>query len=76
MQNAVAAETGKISVAAAAQSEGRAATGGVTREVHNSTKTVEKVARIEGDGVTGELVRMLGLRLKEEDNRVGDTLED
>ena len=75
MQNAVAAETGKISVAAAAQSEGRAA-GGVTREVHNSTKTVEKVARIEGDGVTGELVRMLGLRLKEEDNRVGDTLED
>ena len=76
MQNAVAAETGKISVAAAAQSEGRAAAGGVTREVHNSTKTVEKVARIEGDGVTGELVRMLGLRLKEEDNRVGDTLED
>ena len=44
--------------------------------MHNSTKTVEKVARIEGDGVTGELVRMLGLRLKEEDNRVGDTLED
>ena len=76
MQNAVAAETGKISVAAAAQSEGRAAAGGVTREVHNSTKTVEKVARIEGDGVTDELVRMLGLRLKEEDNRVGDTLED
>ena len=76
MQSAVAAETGKISVAAAAQSEGRAAAGGVTREVHNSTKTVEKVARIEGDGVTGELVRMLGLRLKEEDNRVGDTLED
>lgn len=76
MQAAVNAETGKISVNAATQAEGRAASNGVTREVHTSTNTVEKVARLEGDGVTGELVRMLGLKLKEEDTRVGDNLED
>lgn len=76
VQAAVNAETGKISVNAAAQAEGRAASNGVTREVHTSTNTVEKVARLEGDGVTGELVRMLGLKLKEEDTRVGDNLED
>lgn len=76
MQAAVNAETGKISVNAATQAEGRAASNGVTREVHTSTNTVEKVARLEGDGVTGELVRMLGLKLKEEDTRVGDSLED
>lgn len=76
MQAAVNAETGKISVNAATQAEGRAASSGVTREVHTSTNTVEKVARLEGDGVTGELVRMLGLKLKEEDTRVGDNLED
>ena len=76
MQAAVSAETGKISVNAATQAEGRAASNGVTREVHTSTNTVEKVARLEGDGVTGELVRMLGLKLKEEDTRVGDNLED
>ena len=76
MQAAVNAETGKISVNAATQAEGRAASNGVTREVHTSTNTVEKVARLEGDGVTGELVRMLGLKLKEEDIRVGDNLED
>lgn len=76
MQAAVNAETGKISVNAATQAEGRVASNGVTREVHTSTNTVEKVARLEGDGVTGELVRMLGLKLKEEDTRVGDNLED
>lgn len=76
MQAAVNAETGKISMNAATQAEGRAASNGVTREVHTSTNTVEKVARLEGDGVTGELVRMLGLKLKEEDTRVGDNLED
>lgn len=76
MQAAVNAETGKISVNAATQAESRAASNGVTREVHTSTNTVEKVARLEGDGVTGELVRMLGLKLKEEDTRVGDNLED
>lgn len=76
MQAAVNAETGKISVNAATQAEGRAASNGITREVHTSTNTVEKVARLEGDGVTGELVRILGLKLKEEDTRVGDNLED
>lgn len=76
IQATVNAETDKISVNAATQAEGRAASNGVTREVHTSTNTVEKVARLEGDGVTGELVRMLGLKLKEEDTRVGDNLED
>lgn len=76
MQAAVNAETGKISMNAATQAEGRAASNGVTREVHTNTNTVEKVARLEGDGMTGELVRMLGLKLKEEDTRVGDDLED
>lgn len=76
MQAAVDAETNKISFSAATQAESSAATSGVTREVYKSTNTVEKVAQIEGDGVTGELVRMLGLRLKTEDNRVGDSFED
>lgn len=76
MQAAIDAETHKISFNAAAQAEGKAASSGVTREVYKNTNTVEKVARIEGDGVTDELVRMLGLRLKDEDNRVGDSLED
>lgn len=76
MKSAVDAETQRISTAAATHAEGKASNGGITKEIHNNTKTVEKVARLEGDGLTGELVRMLGLRLKEEDNRVGDNLED
>lgn len=76
MQDAVNMETAKISVNTAAGVEERAAERGVTREVHTSQRTVEKVARIEGDGMTDELVRMLRLRLKEEDDRVGETLED
>ncbi len=50
---------------------GAAVSSGITREVHNNTRTVEKVAQIEGDGLTGELVRLLRLRLKQEDKRVG-----
>ncbi|MEG2097327.1 MAG: hypothetical protein RRY65_04095, partial [Pseudoflavonifractor sp.] len=76
MQAAIDTETNKISLNAATQAESKAASGGVTREVHTNTKTVEKIAQIEGDGVTDELVRMLGLRLKTEDNRVGDSMED
>ena len=76
MQAAIDAETNKISFNAATQAEGKAANSGVTREVHTNSKTVEKVARIVGDGVSDELVRMLGLRLKTEDNRVGDSMED
>lgn len=45
-----------------------------TREITNNTRTVEKVARVEGDGVTGELVRMLGLKIKAEDRRKGPSL--
>lgn len=76
MQSAVDAETNKIGFNAATQAESKAASSGVTREVYKSTNTVEKVAHIEGDGVTGELVRMLGLKLKDEDTRVGDNFED
>lgn len=76
MQSAIDAETMKLSVQAATQAENKAASSGVTREVYKSTNTVEKVTHIEGDGVTGELVRMLGLRIKAEDNRVGDSLVD
>lgn len=76
MQAAVNAETAKISVNAATTAEGKAASSGVTREVHTTNNKVEKVARLEGDGVTGELIRMLGLRLKDEDTREGDSLED
>lgn len=76
MQAAVDMESNKISSNAAAQAESKAASSGVTREVTNTNTTVEKVARIEGDGVTGELVRMLGLKLKDEDNRVGDSFKD
>lgn len=53
---------------------GAAAASGITREVHNNTRTVEKVAHIEGDGLTGDLIRLLRLRLKEEDRRVGLSL--
>ena len=76
MQATIDAETNKIGFNAATQAESKAASSGVTREVTKTTNTVEKVAQIEGDGVTGELVRMLGLRLKTEDNRVGDSFED
>ena len=76
MQAAVEAQTVRLGAGVAARAEGEAANSGITREVHNNTKTVEKVARLEGDGLTGELVRLLRLRLKEEDKRVGDSLED
>lgn len=68
----VDAETGMIAANVSAQADGKTAGQGATKEIHNTTRTVEKVARIEGDGVTGDLIRMLRLRLKEEDRRVGD----
>ena len=73
MQSAVDAEISMISANTATQAESKAASTGVTREVTKTTNTVEKVARIEGDGVTDELVRLLGLRLKTEDNRMGES---
>ena len=68
MQAAVAAESARIGTAAAA---GLGVAGGVTREVINTTNTIETVARVEGDGITDELVRLLGLRLKAENRRAG-----
>ena len=47
----------------------------VVREVQSHTRTVERVARLEGSGVTGELIRILGLKLAEEKARTGETLE-
>lgn len=76
MQATIDVEVAKVGLQSATQAESKAASNGVTREVTTNNKTVEKVARIEGDGVTDELVRMLGIRLKEEDNRTGDSLED
>lgn len=74
-QETVDRETGKISANAAAAADGKAAASGVTREVHtNNNNTVEKVATVEGDGVTGELIRLLGLRIKAEDRRTGPSL--
>ncbi len=74
MQATVDRETGKITANVAAQADGKAAADGVTREIRTNNRTVEKVARVEGDGVTGELVRMLGLKIKAEDRRRGVSL--
>lgn len=71
----VDAEAGKITANVSAQADGRAAAQGVTREVHNTTRTVEKIATVKGDGVTDELVRMLGLRIEAEDRRRGPRLD-
>lgn len=75
MQATVDVETGKIGFGAAAQAESKAANSGITREITNTSRTVEKVAQIEGDGLTGDLVRLLGLRLKDDRDRVGDDFE-
>ena len=74
MRSAVDAETGRVSANMAAQAEGRNAANQVVREVHTNTRTVERVAQIEGDGITGELIRMLGLRLKEDGRLIGTSL--
>lgn len=73
-QATVDRETGRLSANVAAQADGKAAAEGITKEVHTTNRTVEKVARVEGEGVTGELVRMLGLKIKAEDRRRGPEL--
>lgn len=72
---AVNAETGKITANVSAHTEGKAAAQGITKEVHNNTRTVEKIATVKGDGITDELVRMLGLRIEAEDRRRGPRLD-
>lgn len=72
-QAIVDGETGRISASISARAQ-QSTFGGITREITNNNRTVEKVAHIEGDGVTGELIRMLNLRLKEENRRVGVSL--
>ena len=56
-------------ISARAESAGRLPT--VTREIFNNTHTVDRPVRIEGDGLTGEFIRMLNLRLKADDRRLG-----
>jgi phage-related protein len=71
MTSAVEAEIGAVSLEAAVQAEGARAQSGLTREIRETNNTIEKVVAVEGDGITGELIRMLGLKLKQEEKRVG-----
>ncbi len=71
MQATVELQVGQVAIEAANAAEERSTSNGNTNTVTKTTNTVEKVAQIEGDGITGELVRMLGLRLKQEDDRTG-----
>lgn len=76
MQAAVNMELAKVSVNAAIQAENNASGSTSTREVYKDTKTIEKVAQIEGDGLTGELIRILGIRLKQDQNNIGFSFAD
>ena len=76
MKSAVDLELAKVSVSAALQAENVAIQGSVVKEVYKDTKTIEKVAQIEGDGLTGDLIRMLGLRLKEDQSNRGFSFAD
>lgn len=71
MQTAVDAETAIVSANISARSDENMARNQVVREVHTNNRTVEKIARVEGDGITDELIRLLGLKLKAEDRRAG-----
>lgn len=71
MQMAVDAETATVSANIAAQTDENIAKNQIVREVHTNNRTVEKIARVEGDGITDELIRLLGLKLKAEDRRAG-----
>ncbi len=74
-QETIARETGKINAQVEAQVGARSVSQGVTKEVHNNTKTVEKIARVEAaDGLSSELVRLLNIKLKAEDRRLGQSL--
>lgn len=70
-QRVVESEIGRISVGLSAKGQAAALGGGTTREVITNNRTVERVTRVEGDGLTDDLIRMLRLRLKDEDNREG-----
>ena len=74
LQATVGAQTDRLAAAVSVRAAGAAPAPAVTKEIHNTTRTVEKVARIEGDGITDELIRLLGLRLKDEDWRAGTSL--
>lgn len=74
LQATVGAQTDRLAAAVSVRAAGAAPAPAVTREIHNTTRTVERVARIEGDGITDELVRLLGLRLRDEDWRAGTSL--
>ena len=70
LQRAVSSEIGSISARASAGIGSESA-----REIITNNNTVrEKVVRVEGDGITDDLVRLLNLRLKAEDRRTGTAL--
>lgn len=73
MRQAVAAETTRMSSKlenSASNWRGNTA----IREVNNNTKVIEKTAFVEPTGDLGEIVRLLRLKIKEEDKRVGASL--
>ena len=72
----VDAETGKITANVNAKAEGNTAAQGVTKEVHTTDRTVEKVVGVEAKGEAGDIIRALGIKLKAEERRVGKSLDD
>lgn len=72
----VNAETGRISSNVSAQADGNVIGKSITKEVHTTNNTVEKIVGVEAEGDTGDIIRALGIRLKAEDRRVGDSLDD
>ncbi len=71
----VDAETGKITANVSAKAEGNTAAQGVTKEVHTTDRTVEKVVGVEAKGEAGDIIRALGIKLKAEERRVGKSLD-
>ena len=67
----VEAEVQRVGAGLAARAENAGRVPAVTREIERTTHTVDRVAWLEGDGLTGEFIRMLNLRLKEDDRRLG-----
>ena len=78
-QRAVAvvdAETGKIAANVGAKADGNTIGQGITKEVHTTDRTVEKVVGVEAEGDAGDIIRALGIKLKAEDRRQGKSLDD
>ena len=73
MRQAVAAETARMSHKLETATSG--GNGGMPiREINNYTKVIEKAVLAEPTGDFGELIRLLRLKIREEDKRVGANL--